>query len=156
MILFHHHGGSESGYITQFQIRQGDRSASLSWELRDRRPREILVFESIHGFVEDDADPTADHGQRLVYQGSDLHARLTGAGASDNDVGYRYPDDIVYYYSVFARGDDGNPHLQLIVTAAPRSVGCWVRADSVPEESESPRGTLSEETDRELAQLARR
>jgi hypothetical protein len=124
MTLFHHHGGFDSQYIAQFQIRQGDRSAGLSWKLRDSRPREVLIFQSTLGFVEDDVDPISDDRQRLVYRGTELNARLTDAVLTD-DIAYYYPDDMSTYYSVFARGDDGNVHLQLVAQAMPRSVGSW-------------------------------
>jgi hypothetical protein len=151
--LFHHHGGTDSQYINRFQIRQGDRSAGLSWEMRDGQPREVLVFQSMQGFVENDDDPTGDFRQRLVYQGSDLHVRLNDADPS-GDVAYYYPDDIAYYYTVFAKGDDGDWHLQLTVTAAPRSVGYWQRPGS--EGDGKPSETGDAKIDRELATLSRR
>jgi hypothetical protein len=122
---FNHHDGSGAEYITQFHIRQGDCSASLAWDVRDARPREVLILRSTQGFVEDGVDPTGDDHQRLVYQGTDLYARLIDAG-STRDLSYRYSNDIAYYYSVFVRGDDGNWHLQLTKTAAPRSVSHWL------------------------------
>ena len=126
MTSFHHDAGIDTQYITRFQIRQGDRSAGLSWEVRDGHHREVLVFQSMQGFVEDGNDPTGDYRQRLVYQGGDLQARLADADSSA-DVAYYYPDEIAYYYSVFARGDGGDWYLQLTVKAAPRSVGFWQR-----------------------------
>ena len=123
--------------------------------MRDRQPREVLVLQSTQGFVADGVDPTADDRQRLVYRGTEPHARLTD-GSVNNDVAYYYPDDFSYYYSVFARGDDGNLHLQLTVRAAPRSVGSWQRPDSDSEESESPQEIGDVEIDREIADLSRR
>jgi hypothetical protein len=151
--LFHHHGGTDGQYICRLQIRQGDRSAGLSWEMRDGQPREVLVFQSMQGFVENDGDPTGDFRQRLVYQGSDLHVRLGDVDPS-GDVAYYYPDDIAYYYSVFAKGDDGDWHLQLTKKAAPRSVGCWLCADS--ESDGKPSETGEAKIDHELATLWRR
>jgi hypothetical protein len=151
--LFNHHGGTDTQYITRFQIRQGDRSASFSWETRDGQPREVLVFQSTQGFIEDGVDPAGDYRQQLVYQGSDLHARLTDADPS-GDVAYYYSDDIAYYYSVFAKGDDGDWCLQLTGKAAPRSVGCWQRP--VDKGSGSPAQISDAEIDRELASLSRR
>jgi hypothetical protein len=116
--LFHHHSGIESQYVTHFHTRQGDRSVGLAWDLRDKRPREVAVFRSTQDFVEDGVDPTGDDRQRLVYQGSELHARL-----SDDSL----TNDIAYYYSVFAKGDDGNWHLQLTDTVAPKSESHWRR-----------------------------
>ena len=154
MTLFRHHGGTDSTYISQFHIRQGDRAAGLSWSLVDGPPREVLVFQSTQGFVEDVADPRADDRQQLVYQGTELHARLTDAGLSD-DVAYHYPDDIAYYYSVFARGDDGAMHLQLVARATPRSVGSWT---SPGREGDDQISSETSETarDRDLGYLARR
>lgn len=152
MTLFHHHGGIESEYITQFHIRQGDRAASLSWSLRDSQPREVLIFQSARGFVDDDVDPIGDNRQQLVYQGSDLNARLSDAGLTD-DLAYYYSDDFTNYYSVFVRGDDGNLHLQLIVIATPRSVGSWRRPDF--KTNESTQDIADMEIDRELADLSR-
>ena len=130
MTPFHHHGGIDTQYISRFQIRQGDRSAGLSWEMRDGdgQPREVLVFQSMQRFVENDGDPTGDFRQRLVYQGNDLHIRLSDADPS-GDIAYYYPDDISYYYSVFAKGDDGD-WICSYKKAAPRSVGYWQRPDS--------------------------
>jgi hypothetical protein len=152
MTLFHHHGGIDSQYITQFHIRQGDRAAGLSWRLRDRQPREVLIFQSARGFVDDDVDPTGDGRQQLVYQGTDLNARLSDTDLAD-DLAYYYSDDFTNYYSVFVRGDDGNLHLQLIAIATPRSVGSWQRPDF--DTSESPQEIADVEIDRELAHLSR-
>ncbi len=77
------------------------------------------MFRSTQGFVEEDVDPQGDERQRPVYQGSDLHVRLTDRSLTN---------DIAYYYSVFARGDDGDWHLQLTDTVAPRSESHWQRA----------------------------
>ena len=118
MTVFHRQSGIDSEYVTGFQIRQGDRSANLAWGLRDSEPREVLVFRSTQGFVEDGVDPAGDYRQRLVYQGNDLHARLTDASLAN---------DIAYYYSVFAKGDGGDWHLQLTETVAPRSESHWTR-----------------------------
>ncbi len=118
MSLFHHQSGIESQYITHFHVKQGDRLAGFAWDLRDDTPREVLVFRSTQGFVEEGVDPTGDERQRLVYQGSDLHAKLSDAGLTN---------DIAYYYSVFARGDDGHWHLQLTDTVAPKSESHWRR-----------------------------
>ncbi len=153
MALWHRHGGTDTEYIMRFQIRQGDRSAGLSWEMRDGRAREVLVFQSMQGFVEDDGDPTGDYRQRIVYRGSDLHVRLNDAGPGD-DIAYYYPDDIVYYYSVFARGVDGNWYLQLTEKASPRSLRYWQRPDSEGGESLAQIGDA--EIDRELTSLSRR
>jgi hypothetical protein len=151
--LFHNHAGADAHYIAQFAIRQGDRSAGLSWEMRDGQRREVLVFQSMQGFVDGGHDPTGDYRQRLVYQGSEPHARLNDAGES-NDIAYHYPDDIAYYYSVFARGVDGDWYLQLTEKAAPRSVGCWQYPDS--EGDGKPSETGDAKIDRELATLSRR
>jgi hypothetical protein len=75
-----------------------------------------MVFRSTQGFVEDEVEPTSDERQRLVYQGSDLHAKMTGDSLTN---------DIAYDYSVFARGEDGNWHLQLTDAVAPRSESHW-------------------------------
>jgi hypothetical protein len=150
---FHQRGGTDGHYVNRFEIRQGDRSAGLSWEMRDGQPREVLVFQSMQAFVEDDHDPTDDYRQRLVYQGSELHARLTDADPS-GDIAYHYPDDIAYYYSVFAKGDEGDWHLQLTEKAEPRSVRYWQRPNS--EGSGNPEQVDAAETDRELATVSRR
>ena len=123
MALFLHHAGSDGELVTSFHIRQGDRAAGLEWTLRDGSEREILVFQSTEGVVGDGVDPTIDHRQRVVYQGSGLAARVDD-DLSD-DVAYSYRDDIRYHYSVFARGDDGDWYLQLAATVAPRSVRSW-------------------------------
>jgi hypothetical protein len=122
--LFHHHGGREGEYLAGFSIRQGQSAAGLAWKPRDGQAREIRVFCSTQGVVADGVDPTADRRQRLVYQGSALSARL-GNDHRGDDVAYYYPDDIVYHYSIFVRGDDGDWHLQLTAAAKPRSVGFW-------------------------------
>ena len=44
-----------------------------------------MVFRSTQGFVEDEVEPTSDERQRLVYQGSDLHAKMTGDSLT-NDI----------------------------------------------------------------------
>ena len=153
MTLFHHVAGADTQYIAQFHTRQGDRAAGLSWEMRDGRPREVLVFQSTRGVVEDGVEPTADEGQWLVYQGTETHARLTDSIGSD-DVVYYYPDSIAYYYSVFARGDDGHWYLQLTERAKPRSVGHWYRPDG--KHSGGLRESGDPEIDAELANLSSR
>ena len=92
MALFLHHAGSDGELVTSFHIRQGDRAAGLEWTLRDGSEREILVFQSTDGVVGDGVDPTIDHRQRVVYQGSGLAARVDD-DLSD-DVAYSYRDDI--------------------------------------------------------------
>ena len=67
---FHQRGGRDDQFVTSFHIRQGDRVAGLAWTLRDARVREILVFQSTEGFVDDGVDPTIDRRQRVVYQGT--------------------------------------------------------------------------------------
>ena len=119
MTLFHHHSGTESEYIPHFRVSQGDQAAGLAWDLRDDRPRDVLVFRSRLGFVEEGVDPTADDRQTLVYQGADRHVKLTDQ---------HLINDIAYYYSVFAAGDDGAWHLQLTDTVAPQSSSHWRRA----------------------------
>ena len=127
------HGDSEDEYIVQFQIRQGDRSAGLSWEMCDGQAREVLILQSIQGFAPDGVDPTTNDRQRLVYQGTERRARL--ADDASTDITYRFCEGIVYYYSVFARNDTGGWSMQLTVTAAPRSVSLWQRQGREGEES---------------------
>ncbi len=153
MTLFHHHGGIDGEYITQFHIRQGDRSASLSWRLRDSQPREVLIFQSARGFVDDDVDPIGDDRQQLAYQGTDLNARLSDAVQRD-DLAFYCSDDFTNYYSVFVRSGDGNLYLQLIVIATPRSIGSWHRPDFKTSESTQEIGDM--EIDRQLTDLSRR
>lgn len=124
MTLFQHRGGRDGEYLARFSIRQGQNAAGLTWEPRDGQAREIRVFFSTQGVVADGVDPTADRRQQLVYQGSGQSARL-GDDRRSGDVAYYYPDGIVYHYSIFARGDDGDWHLQLTATAKPRSVSAW-------------------------------
>jgi hypothetical protein len=119
MGLFHHHAGIESEYITHFHIAHGDREAGLAWDLRDGDTREIAVFRSAQGFVEEGVDPMTDGRQTLVYQGADRHVRL---------VDQHLENGIAYYYTVFARGDDGDWHLQLTDTVAPEGSSHWKRA----------------------------
>jgi hypothetical protein len=144
------HGGNEGEYIVQFQIRQGDRSAGLSWEMRDGQAREVLILQSTQGFVPDGVDPTANDRQRLVYRGTERQARL--ADDASTDIAYRYCEGIVYYYSVFARNDIGSWSLQLTKTAAPRSVGLWQRQGRECEESLQEAG--AREAGRELAHIS--
>jgi hypothetical protein len=110
MALFHHHSGAESEYITRFHISHGDYEATLAWDQRDDRERAIMVFRSTQGFVEEGVEPTDDGRQELVYRGADRHVKLTD---------HNLASDVVYYYSVFAQGDDGEWHLQLTDTVSP-------------------------------------
>jgi hypothetical protein len=119
MSLFHHHGGIDSEYITHFHVSHGDQSAGLAWNLRDGEPREVMVFRSAQGFVEEGVEPTGDDRQALVYRGSDTHVKLTDTSLVNN---------VAYYYSVFAAGDDGGWHLQLTDTVAPQASSHWKRA----------------------------
>ena len=120
MSLFHHRSGIDSEHVVHFHVSHGDHAAGLAWDLRDETPREIAVFRSTQGFVEEGVDPTGDDRQTLVYRGSDRHVKLT-----DQDL----TNDIAYYYSVFAAGDDGAWHLQLTDTVAPGgSASHWHRA----------------------------
>lgn len=144
------HGGNEGEYIVQFQVRQGDRSAGLSWEMCDGQAREVLILQSTRGFAPDSADPTANDSQRLVYRGTERQARL--ADDASTDIAYRYCEGIVYYYSVFARNDTGGWSLQLTETAAPRSVGLWQRQGREGEESLQKAGAW--QTRRELAHIS--
>jgi hypothetical protein len=144
------HGSSEDEYIVQFQIRQGDRSAGLSWEMCDGQAREVLVLQSTQGFVLDGVDPTTNDRQRLVYRGTERQARL--ADDASTDIAYRYCEGIVYYYSVFARNDTGGWSLQLTETAAPRSVGLWQRRGR--EREESLQKADAREAGRELARTS--
>jgi len=116
MGLFRHDHGIESQYITHFHASHGDHAAGLAWNLRDDRPREVLVFRSAQGFVREDVDPTVDEDQTLVYRGSDRHVGFTDGGLTN---------DVAYYYSVFARADDGSWHLQLTDTVAPHGSHHW-------------------------------
>ena len=99
--------------------------------------------------------PSADDRQRLVYPGHRAARQTDATAGFSNDIAYYYPDDFSYYYSVFARGDDGNLHLQLTVRAAPRSVGSWQRPGCEGDD-ESPQETGDVEIDREIADLSRR
>ena len=119
MGLFHHHSGIESEYITHFRVDHGNREADLTWDLRDQHGRDVVVFRSEQGFVAEGTDPTADDRQTLVYQGRERHVRL-----SDEHL----TNDVAYYYSIFARGDDGDWHLQLTDTVAPHGAGEWRRS----------------------------
>lgn len=114
MAEFHHHCGGGGVFVTSFRIRQGDRAAGLEWTLRDGWAREILIFRSTQGIVGDGVDPTLDHRQRVVYQGTGRDARVDDD--LSHDIAYHYRDDIRYYYSVFApsRGAD--------LETAPRAV----------------------------------
>ncbi len=116
MNLFHHDGGIESQYITHFHARQGDRTAGLAWDLRDKQAREVIVFRSTQGFVDEALDPTADDRQTVVYQGTDTHVKLTETNLTN---------DVAYYFSVFAKGDDGHWQLQLTDTVAPNGESHW-------------------------------
>jgi len=122
--LFHHCRGRDNEYLSRFSIRQGQSAAGLDWKARGGQAREIRVFFSTRSVVADGVDPTTDHHQRLVYQGSGPKARV-GDDRGGSGIAYYYPDDILYHYSVFARGDDGDWHLQLTATAEPRSVAFW-------------------------------
>jgi hypothetical protein len=122
--LFHHYGGRDGECLSRFSIRQGQSAAGLDWKPRDGQAREIRVFFSTQGVVADGVDPTTDRRQRLVYQGSGPNARV-GDDRDRGDIAYYYPDDILYHYSVFVRGDDGGWHLQLTATTEPRSVALW-------------------------------
>jgi len=116
MSLFHHHPGIESQYLTHFHVKQGNHTAGLAWDLRDAQPREVTVFRSTQEFVQEDVDPTTDHRQKVVYQGADTHVKLT-----ETDL----TNDVVYYFSLFAKGDDGHWHLQLTDTVAPNGESHW-------------------------------
>ena len=127
MAEFHHHCGGDGQFVTSFRIRQGDRAAGLEWTLRDGWTGEILIFRSTEGIVGDGVDPTLDHRQRVVYQGTGRDARVDDD--LSHNIAYRYRDDIRYFYSVFARNDDGDWTLQLTATAAPRSLNFWQQPD---------------------------
>jgi hypothetical protein len=119
MGLFHHQTGIESEYITHFHISHGDHAVGLAWNMRDGAPREVMVFRSTQGFAEEGVEPTGDYRQTLVYSGSAGHVKL-------NDTSL--VNDIAYYYTVFARGDDGEWHLQLTDTVSPGGASHWRRA----------------------------
>lgn len=60
----------------------------------------------------------ADECQTLVYQRDKHHVRL-----SDEHL----TNDVAYYYSVFAHGDEGDWHLQFPDTVAPHGASEWRR-----------------------------
>ena len=80
--------------------------------------REVLVLSSKQGFAEQDISPTGDLRQQVIFQGRALHFRLIDASQAR---------DVACCYAVFAKGDDGNWHLQLTETVEPTSESCWKR-----------------------------
>ncbi len=124
MTLFDHDAAVGCDYLDRLEIRQGDRDAELDWALRGRRDREVRIYRSSRGFASGPA--TTDRDQALVYEGSAAATRLASAGDHTGPA-YRVSADIAYYYSIFARDDDGTWHPQLRVKAEPCSVGRWRR-----------------------------
>jgi hypothetical protein len=104
MSLFHHGRSADHQVVTHFRIRHEDGAALLTWETRGHHPHEVIVFRSYQGFVDDALDPTNDERQTLVYRGSEKTVSVQDANLQDS---------VLYYYTVFARGDDEAWHEQL-------------------------------------------
>lgn len=106
-------------YLAHFQASRRERAVVLTWSLRDEA-REVLVLSSTQGFAEQDISPTGDLRQQVIFQGRALHFRLIDASQAD---------DVACCYAVFAKGDDGNWHLQLTETVEPTSESRWKRTN---------------------------
>jgi len=103
--LFHHVAGADTQYITQFHTRQGDRAAASPGRCATGDPaRSSSPIDA--GVVETASNPPPTR----VSGSSTRHgnARQMTDSIGSDDVVYYYPDSIAYYYSVFARGDDGH------------------------------------------------
>jgi hypothetical protein len=124
MGLFHHN--SKSKYLTHFHAANGDGWAVLAWDARDGG-REVLVLRSTDGFAPDEGDPTTAPGQTVAYQGTDAHAHVQDTGLTD---------DVDYYYTVFAKADDGEWHEQLNAKVMPKADFHW-KTEDAPTEGDS-------------------
>jgi hypothetical protein len=119
MTLFHHGQATESQYLTHLHAVHGDNFAALCWDLRGDADREVMVFRSKEGFADESVAPTSDPRQTLVYKGLDRHSVETEL--QDETV----QDDVTYYYSLFALGDDGAWHEQLKIAITPGLPAHW-------------------------------
>lgn len=122
MGLFHHDQTAERQYLTHVHVEHGDGSVILSFASRDHLPHEIAVFRSVDSFAEESIEPASDPRQKLIYQGSELHSQIADEQLADGTS---------YFYSIFARGEDGGWHLQLktIATAKAGVHWQWLGAD---------------------------
>ena len=120
MSRFHHGRSADHQVVTHFRIRQADGAALLTWETRAEHPCEVIVFRSFQGFVDDSLDPTRDERQTLVYRGSEKTVSVQDAGLQES---------VLYYYTVFARGNDGAWHEQL-KTKLRDQAGGWNAKDT--------------------------
>lgn len=99
MSLLHHARLHGSAYLTDFHAGHGYSSAVLVWDTRGDQPREVRVFRSREGFAFESADPRGDASQALIYEGSEQHSTVTDDSLTD---------DVVYYYTVFVKDDEGS------------------------------------------------
>jgi hypothetical protein len=102
--LFHHDQSAGQQCLGHLHLESGEDWVGLTFEARDRRPHEVVVFRSEVGFPDASLDPAADARQTLVYRGTDLHSRVKDDGLAEGAH---------YFYSIFAAGEDGQWHLQL-------------------------------------------
>jgi hypothetical protein len=87
----------EERLLAHFKASTGGHWIVLKWKKRDDGPVRIAVVRSDQGFA-DKAEEVVenDSGQRLIYEGTDDYCQ-------DQDV----IDGVRYYYTCFARREDG-------------------------------------------------
>jgi hypothetical protein len=117
MTLFRPAG--RGAYLTHFHAGHASGVAVLAWERRGDEVREVRVFRSLEGFAQESDDPGSDPSQVLVYEGSEEHTKVV-----DDSVA----DDVVYYYTVFARDDQGGWHREVRATVTLDGDVSWRRA----------------------------
>jgi hypothetical protein len=121
MGIFHHNSKSE--FLTHFHAANGDGWAVLTWDCRGDAPRDVLVLRSTHDFAPDEGDPTSAAGQTVVYEGAEEHAHVQDMGLQDG---------IDYFYTVFAKADDGEWHEQLNAKVTPEADFHWQSREPDP------------------------
>ena len=121
----HLFGGSNEPHLTHFLADRQSGSVVLAWDVRNAPALSWRVLRSEHDFAE-----TAD-----VPVGSDqtLLSESPQCGARDEKVDAQ----TTYYYTVFARGDDGVWHRQVKVLVKPEErLGLHHPADAPKVESD--------------------
>lgn len=119
MTLFRHGQATDSQYLTHLHAVHGHDFLALCWDLRGEADREVLVFRSRQGFADEAITPWTDPRQTLVYRGRDKSSVETEL--QDETV----RDDMTYFYSLFALGDDGAWHEQLKIAVTPGLPTHW-------------------------------
>jgi hypothetical protein len=117
----------EGRLISHFHAGHNDVWATLTWKTRGSTPREVMVLRSSTGYAGSSDDPASDRRQTVVYHGTEAQGNFKDAGLAG---------DAAYYYTVFARDDEGSWHKQTEITVTADEAAHWqAEDDDTPDEA---------------------